>query len=451
MACGGGGGGGPSDGPPGPSDGPGTYDASHDASPDAPGDAAPDGALDAAGPLICPDRTAPIGAPEHPIPADAVITGDVWIGSAADVDALSGVRMIDGSLTISTTAVPHLVLPSLEVVSGQILLSSGSVETVELPALETADSIMISYQDYEGFSDTVRGVTVPRLEDVRTARLHSLQVDAPCIRDGEYMVGAMLQAELPLERLRSGFIDIYASPNISQLHLPRFEGELWVVFMPGLTTLTAHAPAKLVLENDPMLAVVDVGAPASMDVRLGENLNALTDLDFLAEIPLTRFSLVYSPQITSLANVALAPAMTELRIASSGITTLDVTGPTSIETLVVDGNPALTSVTLADTAVVSFMLRVEDNADLISVAFPALTAANQFVVRENPDLTTLVAPALTQIGLTPEPPSGFARVTHDYQLPQCYADRIHAQVVAASPWLDWRADHNDADGVCPPP
>src|SRR5687767_5740462 len=74
-------------------------------------DASPDASPDAAVVDFCPNRTAPVGQPEGPVPTEAIHAGDVTIRTALDVQALAGKRVITGSLYVEGTDVPTIVLP----------------------------------------------------------------------------------------------------------------------------------------------------------------------------------------------------------------------------------------------------------------------------------------------------------------------------------------------------
>jgi hypothetical protein len=372
-----------------------------------------------AGPVDdCPNRTAPRGEPQGPIPPEAIRSGDVTIRSALDVVALTGIRAITGNVTVDGPPFTTLSLPDLEVVGGRFRTASGAPGTItvlDLPNLETVGGDI-------GLLGTLISVSAPRLEQTGGTGFAAAAIDLHCLRD---TLGTRLSGyagtTLPLPRYRTGTLTITQAPNLTRLDVPQWiSGGLAVEDTAALTTIAAplNPASSIDILRAPLLTSIDL-APITTLSSMTLTVTAIADLSFLEGLTRVNGGLTLTAtRVTSLAALdgvtsAVSVALTNNPVLASmsGLSNLTFTS-----SLWVNGNPMLTTVGLARVPTLDGGLQIVSNHALTTLAFPALTrVVYEFVVRDNP------------------------------AMPNCQATDLRARVAGAP---DTTIDGNGT-GVCP--
>jgi hypothetical protein len=368
----------------------------------------------------CPHRSAPAGQPDRSYSPAEVHSGDVKISVQADIDALAGIRMITGNLTIAGT-VTTVSLPDLEVVGGTFDAENAVITELHLPVLETVGGYVKVYQTPSFGRLAV--VDIPRLESIGTYAYFQVHDIAPrCLATlgGQIEVAGVTADPLSLPRL-------VTSPHVqldqlatSTLELPAMHGGDIQITTAPLATIRVGAPDAIEITDDSALTDLEVSSTGTMSLLQLSNVPALANLDGVAHLAhLGYLDLGKAGALTSLAGLASTPV--------DGLHLADVPE-------LIDLSP------IADDAISSDLMI--SNSGATTVRFANVTALSGTLgIRGNAVLTTLDLPKLAMIG----PFDSY--ITNNPMLPTCQAQAIAAHVTVAPGGT--LAISGNGSGTCP--
>lgn len=268
------------------------------------------------------------------------IYGDLTITFDADLQALSSLRSLFGTLTIDPASEPLSSLAGLEnlqLVSGNLILSNLGVSSLaSLTGLQTVGA-------EQGLGLTLMGA--PRLRDLSG-----------------------------LENLRAlDSLNVIGLPRLSSLSgLGSLGRKMQVVMLQSLPALGGEIPIladTLTLDNT---GIVSFSALQGASLTLSNNLQ-LTDV---AVYNVDQLVLDHNPKLVSF--------------------TLPASAATAMSRLEVIGNASLQSIVDAGQLTTMGFLTVNENPVLQAVSLPWLQSLNVFQVIRNPSLASIELPLLVQ-------------------------------------------------------
>lgn len=342
------------------------------------------------------------------VPCGRTIAGDVEIASAADLEELADVCVIEGDLVITNATVTVVDLPLLREVGGNLLVdANAALAELRLPVIErVATHYEWTCGGGNGFvlrdNVSLTLVVVPRLRDVdcsfivesnasletlRLPALERVQVEEPDNSDPHtanllVLNNAVLSVlDLPVLREVKASLRVESNPALTVLSLPALERVGYFFWDPTWGTLTVSDNAALTTVHLPVL---------------GDAWGA--DLSILA-----------NPALTQVVMPLAEPRSIEV-ISNASLTVLGFPAAGSLVSLNVEENPLLTDLDLSalsriggweysgweneEDAVAS---RISHNAALAELALPALSfLGGELFVFENPVLSRVALPELAE-------------------------------------------------------
>ncbi len=351
----------------------------------------------------CPLRTAPPGQPEGMVPLSAVHDGDYMIASYLDVEALAGIRVITGSLIVTSPATTSgLALPDLEVIGGNFTVNdfSGELDSITLPALQTTGGGVAITAANAATLDLGQLDSVGADFDVAVA---APTVSASCLRS----IGSDLAV--------AGTTTVVAFPRVASAGYIRLTGSSLTSL--ALPVLTAAGGISVMGSN--ALGTISMPAlPSTGDIAI-TNDAALTSISLDQLVSAGSLELA-APQLIAVTTPSLTMVGASLAIGGTNLADLDAFAhvTTVVGTLDLEMNPALTSLGGLD----------------------QLTSVGSITITFNSVLTTLGLTGLTTVTGT----GGGAGIQYNPMLPTCQVTALDARVMK-----QLAGPGNDDTATCP--
>ncbi len=323
-----------------------------------------------------------------PVPQSVVCTGDIFIGSSAELDAFvaRGCTSVTGLLSVGSTDLTELRLPSLITVEHLSISGNAALVDVGLPSLATVTGSDCT----NGYFCQGRG-----LEIEGNAALTTLDLPA-LVRIGAGRVGgnsALTDLSIPSLAAVTGGLD---GSHLGPLRI-EYNDALARVSMPSLVRC-----GTLSIEQNAALTSLDFGALTTVsDVEIVGNssLPACEPLVILARLRVAGEdgAAFVSGNGTSMAcsSVAMCQGVVTITTASDWAALVDA-GCVEIA-----GNLRVEATDIAELHGNSSLRRIDgylyvvQNGALTSLTFPGLAVADQIWIVDNVSLASLSLPALT--------------------------------------------------------
>jgi cysteine-rich repeat protein len=329
----------------------------------------------------------------------STLNGNYVIASAADAQALAGVGLITGNLTIKAPSVGSLTIPGLQAVKGAISFNgSGNPSSVSMPALCSttyffAGAGVSSYslpRLRQVNSLSVIGTPLVDLDAFSAIRIASLVyvIDNPLLADVTGVSGIPKVDLVNYSRL----------PMLTTLDVTNANRLGWlVVTETGITSLSIEAKRVdgVTLRNNAFLA----------------DLGGLSSVEWLGELDVD-----HSPGLTSLSGLENVRGATDLYLQETGLVDLDALATVAAGAVDLRDNGALVDISALSSRRALASLIAWDNAALETIAFPSVRTVESTVqIRRNASLRSVSFPALEEVWVASDayPSAGYGITVED--------------------------------------